>query len=1062
MLSIIGNRKIIMSILTVVLLIYGAQGVSYGQAPADLAVESPSVNPSSVALGGNFTLSVTVRNSGGVQSQGTTLKFYQSTDPTVDTSDQLVGSVFVQIAAGTTDSKSVTLTAPTILGTYYYGACVDSVDGNSANDCTLRSAQLTVVQSATRADLTVSAYPTPPTVAPNAPFTITATVTNSGDGPSTPTQLECYRPGSAIPITRPVNALSAGTGTNPFQHLYIHLNAPITPGLHSYRVRVVPIATEINQGNNETTVSITVTNPPDLVVDAPTVNKSTLAPGESFTLTATVRNQGSGSSSSATLKYYRSTDNIITISDTEVGEDAIGLLYGYNSGFANTSTQTIELTAPSDPGTYYYGACVSTLHNERSINNNCSTYATIIVTAPPDLVVDIFRLRQSTFAPGESFTLDATVRNQGSGTSNTTILRYYEDTDNRFTRQREVGRVSVSAISINSSSAESITLTAPSDPGTYYYRACVDAVTNERNTDNNCSSHIAITVTQPLIIESFQPNKFALTAGERFTLTATVRNDGDERSASTTLRYYRSSNDRITASDTFVGRSTVSALSARAAIRVSLSLTAPGISGVYYYGACIGDDVGSAGDCSVVKITIVDVVIDASQRPPMYWVDADVGALQSLTGPNVTRLVPTVQNANSVAVDMADGKIYWTEQTSSRTGRIRRANLNGTNVQLVKNLTSVPRGLALDTSNNKLYLTNAWGKVQRMNRDGTGFQPDLIRDLNSPRAVAVDAAGGKVYWAEESRIRRANLNGTNVQLVREFTSTVHALAIDAHNNKLYLANSVGKVQRLNLDGTGFQPDLIVNLNSPRGVAVDAAGGKVYWTENGRIRRANLNGTNVQNVATGLGSPVSIVLSSAPVEVRISQSQRPPIYWHTGAGALQRLTAAEVEGIAPAAQNTTGIAVDARAGKVYWAERTSNRTGRIRRANLNGTNVQLVKDLTSVPHGLAIDVSNGKLYLTNGWGKVQRLNFDGTSFQPNLIVNLDSPRGVAVDAVRGKVYWTEQTSDSSGRVRRANLNGTNVQLVRALATSAPGGLAVDASNGKLYLTNSRGKVATYEP
>ena len=48
MLNIIGNRKIIMSILTVVLLIYGAQGVSYGQA-ADLAVTSTTVSRSSVA-----------------------------------------------------------------------------------------------------------------------------------------------------------------------------------------------------------------------------------------------------------------------------------------------------------------------------------------------------------------------------------------------------------------------------------------------------------------------------------------------------------------------------------------------------------------------------------------------------------------------------------------------------------------------------------------------------------------------------------------------------------------------------------------------------------------------------------------------------------------------------------------------------------------------------------------------------------------------------------------------------------------------------------------------------
>ena len=1188
MLSIIGNRKIIISILTVVLLIYGAQGVSYGQAAPDLVVESPSISSSTVAPGESFTLSVTVRNQGVMQSAATTLKYYRSVDPTINAFDDFpsIGQDPVSaLSPFTSESHDIPLTAPTRPGTYYYGACVDRVAGesNSANNCsgatqltveqrpvgpdlvvesptiiptavaaggsftlsvTVRNQgtalsnqttliyyqsadstigpddtlvvgsdgvlplaingrqQLTVsltapatrgiyyygayvvpigesdtannystgtpltVTQSNQPNLTVSASSLSPTVAPNAFFRLTAIVTNNGRAQSAATSVQAYLSSNRVadsPVGLPVSVpIISHVPPNNRRTVFIpNVRAPNTPGTYYYRVRVDPSNTvaESNETDNYSAYRIiTVTNPPDLTVDTPTVDKSALAPGENFTLSTIVRNNGRGPSAATTLRYHLSTDTTLRDDDdTEVGTDAIAALGGFLSGTNYTSAQNITLTAPSTPGDYYYYVSVDPVSDEGTTYSNYSAYVKITVTAPPDLVVDIFRPRQSIFAPGESFTLDATVRNQGSGTSTATILRYYQNTDNRLTRQTEVRRVSVGALSTNSSSSKSVTLLAPSAPGIYYYQACVDTVTNETSTDNNCSSYIAITVTQPLTIDSFQPSKFALTAGERFTLTATIRNDGDERSTSTTLLYYRSSNDSISPSDTFVGRSTISALSARSTTRVGISINAPGTSGSYYYGACIGDVGTSGGDCSVVKITVVDVVLDESQRPPMYWVDADVGALQSLTGPRVSRLVPTVQNANSVAIDTAAGKIYWAEQTSSRTGRIRRANLNGTNVQLVKNLTSVPRGLALDTSNNKLYLTNAWGKVQRMNRDGTGFQPDLIRDLNSPRAIAVDAAGGKVYWAEESRIRRANLNGTNVQLVRELTSTVEGLAIDAHNNKLYLASSVGKVQRLNLDGTGFQPDLITNLDSPTSVAIDAAGDKVYWTENGRIRRANLNGTNVQNVATGLGSPVSIVLSAAPVEVLISQSQRAPIYWHTQAGTLQRLTAAEVQGIAPAAQNATGIAVDARAGKVYWAERTSNRTGRIRRANLNGSNVQLVKELTSVPRGLAIDVSNGKLYLTNAWGKVQSLNLDGTGFQPNLIVNLASPMGVAVDAAGGKVYWTEQTGDSSGRVRRANLNGKNVQLVRALATSAPRGLAVDASNGKLYLTNSRGKV-----
>ena len=40
-------------------------------------------------------------------------------------------------------------------------------------------------------------------------------------------------------------------------------------------------------------------------------------------------------------------------------------------------------------------------------------------------------------------------------------------------------------------------LTAPSTAGTYYYGACVDAVTDESDTTNNCSSSVQVTVTAP-------------------------------------------------------------------------------------------------------------------------------------------------------------------------------------------------------------------------------------------------------------------------------------------------------------------------------------------------------------------------------------------------------------------------------------------------------------------------------------------------------------------------------------------------------------------------------------
>ena len=168
---------------------------------------------------------------------------------------------------------------------------------------------------------------------------------------------------------------------------------------------------------------------------------------------------------------------------------------------------------------------------------------------------------------------------------------------------------------------------------------------------------------------------------------------------------------------------------------------------------------------AVYSLVITPVVqVGASERPPMYWINVNSGTLHRLVGAEVENLVPSVRNATGLAMDVAGSKLYWTERTGDSTGRISRANLDGRNVQLVKNLTSVPQGIALDAANGKIYVTNAWGKIQRLNVDGSNFQPNLITDLESPKGLALDVSGGKVYWAEMSgRIRRANLDGSNVE-----------------------------------------------------------------------------------------------------------------------------------------------------------------------------------------------------------------------------------------------------------------------------------------------------------
>ena len=89
-----------------------------------------------------------------------------------------------------------------------------------------------------------------------------------------------------------------------------------------------------------------------------------------------MRNRGSSSSVSTTLRYFQSTDSTIRSSDTQVGTATVDVL-APSGGIA----KSIDLTAPMNAGTYYYGygACVETKIGESNTDNNCSDAVRVTV-----------------------------------------------------------------------------------------------------------------------------------------------------------------------------------------------------------------------------------------------------------------------------------------------------------------------------------------------------------------------------------------------------------------------------------------------------------------------------------------------------------------------------------------------------------------------------------------------------------------------------------------------------------------------------------------------------------
>ncbi len=112
---------------------------------------------------------------------------------------------------------------------------------------------------------------------------------------------------------------------------------------------------------------------PDLIVNT-SVREKALAPGQSFTLSATVKNVGDAQASSTTLRYVRSDDWSISQDDTQGGSAAVGVLDPLD-----TSPVNVTLTAPSTAGTYYYWAHADVLEQEEIEYNNYSEVAQVSV-----------------------------------------------------------------------------------------------------------------------------------------------------------------------------------------------------------------------------------------------------------------------------------------------------------------------------------------------------------------------------------------------------------------------------------------------------------------------------------------------------------------------------------------------------------------------------------------------------------------------------------------------------------------------------------------------------------
>ena len=334
---------------------------------------------------------------------------------------------------------------------------------------------------------------------------------------------------------------------------------------------------------------------------------------------------------------------------------------------------------------------------------------------------------------------------------------------------------------------------------------------------------------------------------------------------------------------------------------------------------------------------------------------------------------------------------------------------------------------------------------------GDGGQASFAA-LTSPSFVTVESSTGNIYIADA---------GNNcVRMITKNTSTISTIA---GNGTIVLGN-YGYGSSSGYSGDGDLATL-ATMNNPSGLAIDTTRGLLYIADsrNNLIRMVTKSTGIIVTVAgltpggyRGDGGRATSALMSQPVRVAVDLRTGNLYIADSGNNVIRMVT------------KSTGI-ISTVAGMAAYGSGYAGDGGPTTSARLGS------------PTGIAIDASNGNLYIADTFNNVIRMVASSTGVITTVAGNglagyagdgglaasasLLRPSGVAVDAAKGVLYIADTLNSvirivtkSTGIISTVAGNGTigsggDGKLARNATLNRPSSVAIDTTSGTLYIADT---------